>query len=273
MVKGKFPQLNVAFDIAKPEQIAWAFPISDDSSLYDEAVKFLNQLKADGSLEQLQDKHFGYSKRINYASICTFRQHVQTRLPKLIGFFHAAAKKYNIDWRLLAAVAYQESHWNPRAVSPTGVKGIMMLTHATAKQMKIADRRDPEQSIDGGAHYLASRVQKIPERIEEPDRTWLALTAYNIGLGHLEDARIITQSQGHNPDIWLDVKKHLPLLSKKQWYKKTKHGYARGNEPVTYVTNIREYIKMLTQIEPPIKENSAENINSNLDIKIQLPAL
>jgi len=273
MVRGKFPQLNVAFNIAKPEQIAWAFPKNDDNSLYDEAAKFLNQLKAEGTLEQLQDKHFGYSKNLNYVSILTFRQHAQTRLPQLIDFFHAAAKKYNLDWKLLAAVAYQESHWNPAAVSPTGVKGIMMLTHATAKQMKVADRRDPEQSIDGGAHYLATRIKKIPDRIKEPDRTWLALTSYNIGLGHLEDARIITQTQGANPDKWVDVKQHLPLLSKKQWYQKTKHGYARGNEPVTYVTNVREYIKMLTHLEEATKSGTPSPEKDSLDIKITLPAL
>jgi len=146
---------------------------------------------------------------------------------------------------LLAAVSYQESHWNPQAVSPTGVRGMMMLTNSTAKQMKIADRLDPHQSILGGAKYLQRVKKKIPERIQEPDRTWLALAAYNVGWGHLEDARIIAEIQGLNPDSWRDVKECLPLLTQKQWYKRVKRGYARGWEPVRYVENIRSYLDIL----------------------------
>lgn len=271
LIRGQFPNLNIAFDISEPEKIAWAFPLSEDHSLYDEAVKFLDKLKSTGVLEQLQDKHFGYSKQLNYVGICTFRQHAQTRLPKLINYFHLAAEKYDLDWKLLTAVAYQESHWDQHAVSPTGVRGIMMLTKATAKQMKVANRLDPEQSIDGGAHYLSTRIKKIPIRIDEPDRTWMALASYNIGLGHLEDARILTQQQGGNPDKWIDVKQRLPLLTQKKWYEKTKHGYARGKEPVTYIENVRQYIKMLNQLEPSTV-NSEQNINNSdatLNTKLQ----
>jgi len=271
LIRGQFPNLNIAFDISKPEKIAWAFPLSEDHSLYDEAVKFLEELKSTSVLEQLQDKHFGYSKQLNYVGICTFRRHAQTRLPKLISYFHLAAEKYKLDWRLLAAVAYQESHWDQHAISPTGVRGIMMLTKATAKQMKVTNRLDPAQSIDGGAHYLSTRIKKIPSRITEPDRTWMALASYNIGLGHLEDARILTQQQGGDPDKWIDVKQRLPLLTKKKWYTKTKHGYARGKEPVTYIENVRQYIKMLNQLEPATanSEQNKSNTDATLDTKLQ----
>ena len=270
--RGQFPQLNSAFNISKPEQIAWAFPLSNDNSLYDEAVNFLNEINTSGVLKQLQDKHFGYTKNLNYINICTFRRHVKSRLPKLQSYFLNASEKYNIDWKLLAAVAYQESHWNPKAISPTGVRGIMMLTKATAKQMKILNRLDPEQSIDGGAKYLATRLKKIPERINEPDKTWMALASYNIGFGHLEDARILTQQQGGDPDKWIDVKQYLPLLTQKKWYKQTKHGYARGKEPVTYIENVRQYYDLLNKSdalnnapELPARKHEAQHI--------QLPAL
>lgn len=270
--RSRFPELNVAFSISEPEQIAWAFPKSDDHSLYDEAVKFISDLKQTGVLKQLQDKHFGYSKHLNYVGICTFRRHFNSRLQALKPFLHQSAEKYGIDRTLLAAVAYQESHWNRHAVSPTGVRGIMMLTRNTAKQMQIENRLDPQQSIDGGAHYLATRLQKIPARIFEPDRTWMALASYNIGLGHLEDARILTQKQGANPDRWVDVKERLPLLAKKRWYKQTKHGYARGNEAVTYVTNIRQYIDMLKQLE--LTEAESQNgTETDETFNMQLPAL
>ncbi|MEW4982992.1 MAG: membrane-bound lytic murein transglycosylase MltF [Cycloclasticus sp.] len=273
IIRSQFPKLNRAFDISKPEKIAWAFPISDDHSLYNEAVRFLDELKKTGVLEQLKDKHFGYSKQLNYVGICTFRQHSQARLPKLLDYFHVAADKYKLDWKLLAAVAYQESHWNKHAISPTGVRGIMMLTRATAKQMKVTNRLDPEQSIDGGAHYLSTRIKKIPKRIAEPDRTWMALASYNIGLGHLEDARILTQRQGANPDRWIDVKQRLPLLAEKKWYKKTKYGYARGKEPVTYVENVRQYLKMLNQLNSATADIEESTINTGTTLDIKLPAL
>jgi membrane-bound lytic murein transglycosylase F len=150
-----------------------------------------------------------------------------------------------MDWRLLAAIGYQESHWNPEAVSPTGVKGIMMLTHDTARMMGVENREDPKESILGGARYLMRVKRKIPERIPEPDRTWFTLAAYNIGFGHLEDARIITEMLDGNPDDWFEVRANLPLLTQKKWHSRVKRGYARGWAPVHYVDNIRSYYEAL----------------------------
>jgi membrane-bound lytic murein transglycosylase F len=158
-------------------------------------------------------------------------------------------------------MAYQESHWNPDAESPTGVRGLMMLTNAAASDLGVEDRLDPAQSIRGGAQYLKKMLQALPENIPEPDRTWLALAAYNIGLGHLEDARMLTQKNKGDPDKWVDVKANLPLLSQKKWFQQTRYGYARGREPVRYVENIRTYHDILVwlterdekQTEPPPK--------------------
>jgi membrane-bound lytic murein transglycosylase F len=155
----------------------------------------------------------------------------------------------SLDWRLLAAISYQESLWNPRAVSPTGVRGLMMLTLPTAQQMGVRSRLNPEQSIRGGARYFEQMLQRIPARIAEPDRVWFALAAYNIGLGHLEDARVLTQQQGADPDRWIDVRKRLPLLRQKKFYRQTKFGFARGDEPVRYVGNIRRYYDTLIWLD------------------------
>ena len=240
-----YPKLHIAFDISEPRKLAWALNKSDDTSLYDEAVRFFKEIKKNGTLERLIEKNFGHTKSFDYVGNCTFRRHVKQRLPELQDFFKAAAEQNGLDWRLLAAMGYQESHWNPKAVSPTGVRGIMMLTQSTAKQLRVQNRLDPRESIFGGARYLAQRIKKIPKRISEPDRTWMALAAYNAGLGHLEDARVLTERQKGNPDSWVDVEQSLPLLSKKKWYKHTKHGYARGREPVLYVKNIRSYYDLL----------------------------
>ena len=150
-----------------------------------------------------------------------------------------------ILFALLAAMAYQESHWDPRAVSPTGVRGLMMLTKHTAELVGVDDRNDPRESILGGARYLSRVQNKIPDRIAEPDRLWLSVAAYNLGFGHLEDARIITEIQGGDPDNWQDVRARLPLLEDERWYKRTKRGYAPGSQAVTYVDNIQHYHEIL----------------------------
>jgi len=245
LIRRFYPKLNVAFNISSPRQLAWAFQKSTDTSLYDEATQFFKKISKNKGLEQLLERHYGHTRNIKYVGNCTFRLHFESLLPQYQALFQEAAEKYAFDWRILAAISYQESHWNKDAVSPTGVKGLMMLTNATAKQVGVKDRTNAKESIFGGARYLKQRLKKIPTRILEPDRTWFALASYNIGFGHLEDARIITQKLGKNPDKWIDVKQVLPLLTKKKWYSQTKHGYARGKEPVIYVDNIRAYIDLL----------------------------
>jgi membrane-bound lytic murein transglycosylase F len=124
----------------------------------------------------------------------------------------------------------------------------MQLTQATADQMHIEDRTDPRQNIMGGAGYLKIMDRKIPDRIQEPDRTWFALAAYNLGFGHFEDARILTQKTGKSPDKWVDVKEFLPLLSEPQWHEQTKYGEARGGEAFAFVTRIRTFYDVLVKI-------------------------
>ncbi|MGB5261689.1 MAG: membrane-bound lytic murein transglycosylase MltF [Gammaproteobacteria bacterium] len=240
-----YPELRPAFDISEPEALAWAFPMSDDDSLFLAATTFFNRIKADGTLAQLIERYYGHIREFDYVGTRSYLAHIEQRLPQYQELFEQAAENIDMDWRLLAAIGYQESHWDPDAVSPTGVRGLMMLTQAAAKDIGVENRRDPEQSILGGADYLSSIIERIPERIAEPDRTWMALAAYNVGLGHLEDARNLTQKNKGNADRWIDVKKNLPLLSKQKWFKQTRYGYARGWEPVRYVENIRTYYDVL----------------------------
>ncbi len=240
-----YPELGAAFDLSKPQHLAWAFTRHTEDSLYAAAVKFLKQARKGGTLAQLEERYYGHLENLGYVDRRTFLAHIEQRLPRYRVMFEEAEGFIGLDWCLLAAIGYQESHWDPAAVSPTGVKGIMMLTNATASLLGIQDRIDPRESILGGARYFELIKQKIPERIPEPDRTWLALAAYNVGIGHLEDARILTQKRGGNPDSWVDVKKNLPLLAQEQWYQKTRNGYARGEEPVYYVENVRTYYDIL----------------------------
>ena len=252
-----FPELRIAFEVGLPRKLRWAYNYSDDDSLARAIDEFFRNISSDGRLQQLLHRHYSQVETFNYSDIQTFTGRLETRLPLYRPLFKKEAAAVDMDWRLLASIGYQESLWNPRARSPTGVRGLMMLTLGTAAEMGVENRLDPAQSIYGGAKYFARVLKKIPERIPDPDRTWFALAAYNVGYAHLEDARIITQSLGGDPDRWIDVKKSLPLLARKKWYKTTKNGYARGWEPVKYVENIRQYYDYLVSFDNrSLRENN-----------------
>jgi membrane-bound lytic murein transglycosylase F len=179
-----------------------------------------------------------------------FHSHIGSRLPLLRGAFELAARDTGFNWRLLAALGYQESRWKPTAVSPRGAQGVMMLMPVTAKKMGVTDVFSPDENIMGGARYLAYMKERIPQRIRDPDRTWLATAAYNIGIGHLEDARIITQMRKKNPDRWSDVRANLPRLSDPHWHTKVKRGYANGRETVQFVERVAQFEAILESTVP-----------------------
>ncbi len=256
-----YPELRVAFDLTEPQQLGWAIPKSKDDTLYNAAVDFFNIINANGKLKQIIERHYGHVSEFDYVGTRKFMQHFNERLPRFKAMFMQAGVQSGIDWRLLAAIGYQESHWDPRAASPTGVRGIMMLTRTTAAQLGITNRLDPDISIRGGATYISHIIDQIPGRIPEPDRTWLALAAYNIGFGHLEDARKIAQQRASDPDKWIDLKENLPLLRQKKWHNKTRYGYARGNEAVVYVENIRSYFDLMIWMTDPRPPRPDSTIN------------
>ena len=253
-----YPSVKSAFSIGEKQQISWYFPKSDDQTLINLANRFFKRIEADGTLAHLKERYFGHLGQLNYVGARTFIKHINTRLPKYDDAFKAAGTKQDIDWRLLAAVGYQESNWHAEATSPTGVRGLMMLTTATAKELGVEDRLNPIASIHGGARYLAQMRNRLNDDIPEPDRTWFALAAYNVGYAHLEDARMLTEKGGKDPNKWVDVKEFLPLLQNKKYYTQTRYGYARGNEPVIYVQNIRRYYDVLSWMTMP--KGSGQNI-------------
>ena len=241
--------LRVAFDVSEPQSLAWAMPKSDDYSLRHAVHNFFKKIKENGELTRLIERNYGHVEDFDYVGTKIFMRHIETRLPAYQDFFEEAAEQHGVDWRLIAAMGYQESHWDPDAVSPTGVRGIMMLTLKTAKDMKVKNRLDPESSISGGTKYFKITLERIDEDITEPDNYWMAMAAYNVGYYHLQDARKITRKLNKDPNRWIDVKESLPLLAKRKWYKQTRYGYARGWEPVRYVENIRSYYDILKWVD------------------------
>jgi membrane-bound lytic murein transglycosylase F len=238
------PDLRIAFDFPDSQPLAWAASNRDPSFTRDMGRYFAN-LKLDGELAGILKRYYGRSEDTEFAGGPGFMQHLQSRLPLYKQWFVEAAEQSSQDWRLLAAIGYQESKWNPRAASAAGARGLMQLTTVTASATQVTDLSDARQSIFGGARYFRLVYEKIPSHVPEPDRTWFALAAYNIGYGHVEDARVLAQKAGRDPDSWQDVREYLPLLEQERWYTQTENGYARGREPVHYVDNVRGYRDLL----------------------------
>lgn len=256
-----YPRQKVAFDLSSEQDMVWYLaPGSDNTRLVALVDSFLRRLQQDGTLTRLREQYFGHTEGVSRISAFEFARNIQQTLPQHQALIKQVANEYRMDWHLLAALSYQESRWDPKATSPTGVRGMMMLTRATARELGVDNRIDATQSLRGGARYLKGIKQRLSKKILEPDRTWMGLAAYNIGLAHLEDARVLTQRQGGNPNLWQDVMERLPLLQKTRYYKDTRYGYARGLEAVTLVQNVRHYYNTLAwqdipnnQPQPPLK--------------------
>lgn len=250
LLRKHFPQLDVAFNVGKPVEYAWLISTVDKKRVVEAARVFFERIAKDGTLKRLVDRHYGHVSRISTVDAVTLLERINTMLPALRPWFVEAEQLSGVDWRLIAAIGYQESHWDPKATSPTGVRGLMMLTEETAQRLQVKDRLDARDSIVGGARYLVLMRDALPPRITEPDRTYLALAAYNVGIGHLEDARILAQRAGLDPDQWQNVRLQIPKLADPAIYGALKHGYARGYETLQFVDNIRNYMDMLDRLAP-----------------------
>lgn len=241
-----YPRVAEAFQLKETLSTVWYMGSDPRSSEWrDKADEFLSSAIQDGRLERMKEAYFGNVAYASRIESFTFQRAVETNLPDWQPLIERVANEFRLDWRLLAAISYQESHWNPKAKSPTGVRGMMMLTRPTATEMGVKNRLDPEQSLRGGARFLRSLLRRLPNDIDDPDRTWMALAAYNVGMAHLEEARRLTEGNGGDPHLWQDVRKHLPDLQNPAIYPHLRHGFARGEEAVTYVDNIRHYFATL----------------------------
>jgi membrane-bound lytic murein transglycosylase F len=238
-----YPEARIAFPLGKPSELAWAVK-KGEKRLLKQINKFFNKIKEDGTFDRVYAEYFANVEDFDYVDLKRYYRRLETRLPRYRDAIQKAAKKYGFDWRLIAAMIYQESHFNPRARSYTGVRGLMQVTLDTAKEVGIQSRLDPEQSILGGVKYLKKSYDKF-EGVPEPDRLLMALASYNVGYRHVQDAQKIVKEQHNDPNSWADLKEALPLLCRRKYYKKSSSGYCRGREAVRYVDNIITYYDIL----------------------------
>lgn len=250
VMQNYYPYKLDALPIGKMQDVAWAFSPKTNKRLQAKVNDFFKTIKKNGELNNLIDRYHGYNERLADIDVKYFLKRSKSTLPKYKRYFKSAANETGLNWRLLAALSYRESHWDPLNTSPTKVRGIMMLTESTAKSLGVKNRLDPKQSIPAGARYIQQLKEKFPDSVAEPDRTFLALAAYNIGYAHVIDARALARRQGLNPDSWADIKKTLLMLREPKYYKTVRHGYASGGAPIVFVETIRSYQRILEKYEP-----------------------
>ena len=239
-----YPGIRIAFPIKEDQSLAWV--INEDKRYIKKVLKYwLRKYKRSGDYDRLVGKYYDYSKIFDYVDTRAFHRKIKNTLPKYKTVFMEVAKKYDSPWQLLAAQSYQESHWRSNAKSPTGVRGMMMLTRNTAKSLGVSNRLNPYQSINGGAKYLSKLLKQVPENVYEEDKILFALAGYNVGMAHIKDAISLAEELSIDENRWNEFKTVLPLLTQEKYYKKLKYGYARGNEPVIYVERILNYKNIL----------------------------
>jgi len=249
-----YPEMRILMTLGSPRPLNWATDPRNRHLIQAMHDWFASE-RTRKKIKGLVDHYYSHLDSFDYVDLARYRRRIKVRLPKYRPLFEAAAKKYKLDWKLVAAMAYQESHWNPKAKSYTGVRGIMMLTRDTAASLGIDNRLDVKASIYAGTRYLARLHRQVGPEVPEPDRTLMALAAYNIGFGHVQDARLLAKRLGKPGDSWHGVRSVLPLLQQKKYYATLQYRYARGNETVIYVDRIRTYYKML---QPILDEMDAE---------------
>jgi membrane-bound lytic murein transglycosylase F len=257
-----YPDVLQAFSLPESRPVQWVVRHTDPD-LYAAVNHFMDAARQSGVLDAMLSRPLQDRRVLAYVDNRRFHLDIDARLPQYRAWFEEASQQTGVDWRLLAAIGYQESKWDPEAQSPMGASGMMMLTSDTADSLGVEDRSDAHESILAGARYFQTVRDKIPAHIPEPDRTWLAIAAYNVGYGHVEDARRLAQMRGKNPDSWQDVREQLPLLSDETWFDHLKYGFARGAEPAQFVDRIQRFLKLLEW--QPGSTNKIQPTTPNLD--------
>ncbi|VEN73310.1 Membrane-bound lytic murein transglycosylase F [Candidatus Desulfarcum epimagneticum] len=242
-----YPEISMGEAISGAEKLAWAVDPKSDR-LLEEINVFFETIRKNGEFDKIYNRYYKHAHDFDYVDMAVYHRRISTHLPLYEGIIKEAAKSHGFDWLMLAAQIYQESHFNPIAISSSGAYGLMQLTINTAKSLGITDILDPEQNVMTGARYLRN-LYDLYKKAPAPDRLFIALAAYNIGRGHVSDAMGLARGMRLDPFKWSSLSKTLPLLRYRKYHSKTKYGYCRGNEPLQYVKQIMTYYDILKHMD------------------------
>lgn len=183
-------------------------------------------------------RYFENSRTITRAK--TERLEISGRLSPYDDIIRRYSYRYGLDWRLMAAVAFQESRFNPKAESWVGAQGLFQVMPTTGKSLGFYNLHDPEEGAHAGIRYVDWLLKQLEPELPFKQRMRFALASYNAGLGHVNDARRLARELDLDPDRWFgNVEKAMLLLQQPKYYKRARHGYVRGSEPVKYVSEIQ----------------------------------
>ena len=245
MTRRFYPRVKEGIHIGPELPLNWAFGPCADAAVVESGREFLTAAKANGTLAQVFDRYLGHAEQLDYPEKLTFLEGVNRRLGKYKPAFVRVARETAMNWTLLAALSYQESRWAPEAKSPSGVEGLMMLTLDVAGKFGVENRKDPDQSIRGGAYFLLDLKQRLPPEVKDPDRTWFALAAYNVGLESVRNAMKRTRDRGLNPSLWINTRDFLNAQNPASAESQANSPNSSLNNPYLFVYNIRAYRDLL----------------------------
>ena len=238
-----YPQVVVAGAIAEKNDLGWAVS-PQATGLLSEINSFFSHIKSNGEFKGIYQRYYEKANDFDFVDVRAYHRRLKTRLPKYQELIQDAAKRHGFDWRLIAAQMYQESHFNPGAQSHAGAVGLMQLTENTAQSLGVVDIKKPVENIDAGVKHLKNLYDYF-DKATGIDRMCIALAAYNIGQGHVMDARRLADQMQLDPNKWSSLSEVLPLLRYKKYYRESVYGYCRGTEPVDYVRQIMLYYDIL----------------------------
>jgi membrane-bound lytic murein transglycosylase F len=247
-----YPILDIETPVSFPRRIAWAVRLNSPH-LLDTLNYGIDLLKKTGTIKIIYDKYCNSSRKAREIAKSDYSSFSGGNLSPYDELIKLYAKKLLWDWRLLAAMVYQESKFDPKTTSWAGAKGLLQMMPATAREQGVEDRANPEQNLRGGAKYLLWLEKQWQPRVEDPnEQLKLVLASYNVGIGHVYDACALTEKFGGDPAKWRDVRENLLKLSNRKYYSDpvVKVGYARGSEPVNYVDEILLRYERYKQLIP-----------------------
>jgi len=247
MIGQHYPDIKTTSKITTGDQIGWVLhPYS--FKLKARMDTFLNEIRENGVYDRIYEKYHDKPRHLNVADIVTFHSKLNENLPIYRKIIKEKAAIFGFDWRLVAAQIYQESHFNPNANSHANANGIMQLMKRTADSYGIKDIFDPAQNISAGLSHLKKLYEHF-DNASGKDRMNISLAAYNVGQGHILDARNLARRKKLDPNKWESLEETLPLLSKRKYFKDSLYGYCRGKEPVEYVNNINSYYDIIKHMD------------------------
>jgi membrane-bound lytic murein transglycosylase F len=247
-----FPNIDSKTRISPTQPLAWAVR-KNSPQLLRVLNHWLDQKKKSGELAIMHDKYYNRQYQFRKHAVHAFYSKHAGKISPYDDLVKKSAKTIEWDWRLLSALIYEESQFDPEAISWAGATGLMQLMPTTAAMVKAGNLSSPADNIKAGTAYLESLEKEWEDIKDQTTRLKFILASYNVGPGHVRDARKLASKYGANPNIWEgNVERYLELKSEPRFYNDTTAslGYCNGKLAALYTRNIINRYNLYSQVIP-----------------------